>query len=165
MDNEETPNNEETSNVDEVEIIEEETAETQNAELTDKLQRTLAEFDNFRKRTAKEKASMFDEGVSDTITKILPVIDNLERAISTLDRETEAYKGVNMIYKQFEQVLADVGVETIDCVNQTFDPNLHFAVAVVEDENFGEQEVIEELQKGYKYKDKILRHSMVRVAN
>ncbi len=137
-----------------------------NAELTDKLQRNLAEFDNFRKRTQREKASMYDDGVRDTVEKILPMIDNFERALSSIqNKEDSIYKGLSMVYSQFEQTLKDVGVEAIICVGEQFDPNLHFAVSHENMEEYGENEIIDELQKGYKYKDKVIRHSMVKVAN
>lgn len=137
----------------------------QNEELMDKIHRNLAEFDNFRKRTAKEKASMYDDGVKDTIEKILPVIDNFERAVTSLDADESINKGILMIYKQFETALSEIGVETIKCIGQTFDPNLHFAVSHDEDSSFGENEIVEEMQKGYKYKDKVIRCSMVKVVN
>ena len=138
----------------------------QNEDLIDRVHRNMAEFDNFRKRTAKEKASMYDDGVKDTIEKILPVIDNFERAIATLQSVDENIsKGILMIYKQLENTLLDIGVETITSKGATFDPNLHFAVSHEDDANYGENEIIEEMQKGYKYKDKVIRCSMVKVAN
>lgn len=149
-------------------IIEDDIAilKKQNEELIDKIHRNMAEFDNFRKRTSKEKASMYDDGVKDTIEKILPVIDNFERAISTLNSEDEnLIKGILMIYKQFENTLKDIGIETITSIGETFDPNLHFAVSHEDDDSFGDNEIIEEMQKGYKYKDKVIRCSMVKVAN
>ena len=131
------------------------------AEAQDRFQRTLAEFDNFRKRTMKEKASMYDDGVRDTIEKLLPLFDNLERAISSVegkvDDEDPLLKGVKMT--------ASMGVEEIKALGEKFDPNLHAAVAHVDDENYGENEVIIDMLKGYKYKDKVIRHSMVKVAN
>lgn len=140
--------------------------EKQAADNLDKYQRTLAEFDNFRKRTAKEKTSMHDDGVRDTIEKLLPVIDNFERAIlASANTEDSFYKGIIMILKQLKSFLDDLGVEVIEAVGETFDHNQHYAVAHVDDDNYGEGEVIEEMQKGYKYKDKIIRCSMVKVAN
>jgi molecular chaperone GrpE len=132
----------------------------------DKYQRTLAEFDNFRKRTMKEKASMYDDGVRDTVEKLLPVIDNFERAVAAASNAEDGfYKGIVMIFKQMQDFLDGLGVEYIDAVGETFDPNLHHAVAHVEDETCGEGEIVEEMQKGYKYKEKIIRCSMVKVAN
>ena len=139
------------------------------AEAQDRFQRTLAEFDNFRKRTMKEKASMYDDGVRDTIEKLLPLFDNLERAISSVegkvDDEDPLLKGVKMTDKQLKEILASMGVEEIKALGEKFDPNLHAAVAHVDDENYGENEVIIDMLKGYKYKDKVNRHSMVKVAN
>jgi len=136
-----------------------------NKELEDRIHRNMAEFDNFRKRTAKEKTSIYDDGINDTVSKLLPVIDSFERAISTLDIEDEANKGILMIHKQFETALMNIGVETIDCVGETFDHNLHFAVSHASDESLGIGEIVEEMQKGYKYKDKVIRCSMVKVVN
>ena len=139
------------------------------AEAQDRFQRTLAEFDNFRKRTMKEKASMYDDGVRDTIEKLLPLFYNLERAISSVegkvDDEDPLLKGVKMTDKQLKEILASMGVEEIKALGEKFDPNLHAAVAHVDDENYGENEVIIDMLKGYKYKDKVIRHSMVKVAN
>jgi len=138
----------------------------QNAEFLDKLQRSLAEFDNFRKRTAKEKSEMFDIGAMSIVTKILPVVDNLERALnSAADKEDNMYKGILMIYKQLEETLNSVDVKPIECIGEKFDPNQHNAVAHEKIEGAEENVIIEELQKGYRYKDKILRPSMVKVAN
>lgn len=139
------------------------------ADMQDKFQRTLAEFDNFRKRTSKEKASMYDDGVRDTIEKLLPIFDNLERAIASVDGKVDEndplLKGVKMTNKQLKEILAAMGVEEIKALGEKFDPNLHAAVAHVEDENFGENEVVLDMMKGYKYKEKVIRHSMVKVAN
>ncbi|WP_352400536.1 nucleotide exchange factor GrpE [Anaerotignum sp.] len=143
--------------------------EQQAAENFDKYQRSLAEFDNFRKRTAREKASMYDDGVRDTVEKLLMVVDNLERAVAAQEGKAEEndgfFKGVQMTLKQFQDVLHSLGVEEIKALGEQFDPNLHAAVAHEDDENYGENEVILEMLKGYKYKDKVIRHSMVKVAN
>lgn len=145
---------------------EESEADKKAAEYLDRYQRTLAEFDNYRKRTMREKASMYDDGVRETIEKLLPVVDNLERAIaSAKDKEDSLYKGIEMVLKQLKDTLAAMGVEEIPAVGQKFDPNLHSAVSHIEDENFGENEVSIEMLKGYRYKDKVIRHSMVQVAN
>lgn len=135
-------------------------------ELTEKLQRQMAEFDNFRKRTEKEKSSMYAIGAKDIIEKILPVVDNFERGLATAENLEDPFAaGMDKIYKQFITTLTDLGVEPIEAVGQEFDPNLHNAVMHVEDEEAGENVVVEEFQKGYKYKDTIVRHSMVKVAN
>ena len=143
--------------------------EQQAADNLDKYQRCLAEFDNFRKRTSKEKASMYDDGVRSTVEKLLGVIDNLERAVAVqegkADENDAFFKGVKMTLTQFQETLHGMGVEEIKAVGEKFDPNLHAAVAHEDDENYGENEVILEMLKGYKYKDKVIRHSMVKVAN
>ena len=138
------------------------------ADLEDRLKRQIAEFDNFRKRTEKEKSAMFDMGARHIIEAILPTIDNFERGLKTVPEDKEAkafYDGMEMIYKQMLKVLSDVGVTAIDCLDKEFDLNLHNAVMHVEDEAYGNNIIIEEFQKGYKYKDTVIRHSMVKVAN
>ena len=137
----------------------------QIAELTDKLKRQLAEFENFRNRTDKEKSQMYAVGAKDVIEKILPVIDNFERGLKSIPEDQKGgpvASGMEMIYKQ---LLTDLGVTPIEAVGQEFDPNLHNAVMHAEDEELGENIIAEEFQKGYKYKDTVLRHSMVKVAN
>ena len=138
------------------------------ADLTDRLKRSMAEFDNFRKRSEKEKATMFDIGARSIAEKILPVVDNFERAMVAAPKEGDGKAfadGITMIYNQLKKTLEDLGVKPIDCVGQAFDPNFHNAVMHVEDESLGENVVAEELLKGYMYKDSVLRHSMVKVAN
>ena len=138
------------------------------ADLTDRLKRSMAEFDNFRKRSEKEKATMFDMGARSIAEKILPVVDNFERAMVAAPKEGDGKAfadGITMIHNQLKKTLEDLGVKPIDCVGQAFDPNFHNAVMHVEDESLGENVVAEELLKGYMYKDSVLRHSMVKVAN
>ncbi|MGN0342866.1 MAG: nucleotide exchange factor GrpE [Roseburia sp.] len=137
-------------------------------ELNDRLRRQMAEFDNFRKRTEKEKSQMFDMGASTIIEKILPVIDSFERglaAVSEEEKENSFVQGMDKVYKQMTTALAEVGVTAIEAAGAEFDPNLHNAVMHVEDESLGENVVAEELQKGYMYKETVVRHSMVKVAN
>ncbi len=137
-------------------------------ELQDRLKRQMAEFDNFRKRTEKEKSAMYEIGARDIIEKILPVLDNFERGLAVVPedaKESSFVEGVTMIYKQFVKTLEDAGVEAIEAKGQTFDPNLHNAVMHIEDEAYGENEISQELQKGYKYRGTVVRHSMVQVAN
>lgn len=137
-------------------------------ELTDKYKRTFAEFDNFRKRTEKEKASMYEIGAKDIIKKILPVVDNFERGfkvVSEEEKNTPFAEGMDKIYKQLLTTLNDCGVSEIEAEGKEFDPNLHNAVMHIEDEAYGDNEVIEVLQKGYMYKESVVRHSMVKVAN
>ena len=138
------------------------------ADLTDRLKRSMAEFDNFRKRSEKEKATMFDMGARSVAEKLLPIVDNFERAMTATPAEGEGKAfaaGIAMIYNQMTKTLEALGVKPIDCVGKDFDPNLHNAVMHIEDESLGENVVAEELLKGYMYKDGVLRHSMVKVAN
>ena len=135
---------------------------------TDRLKRTMAEFDNFRKRTEKEKSAMYEIGAKDIIEKILPVVDNFERGLATIPEgeEKSAFaEGMDKVYKQLVKTLGDAGVKPIEAVGQPFDPNFHNAVMHIEDENLGENVVAEEFQKGYVYRDSVVRHSMVKVAN
>lgn len=137
-------------------------------ELNDKLMRTIAEFDNFRKRSEKEKNAMFEIGAKGIIEKILPVIDNFERGLGSISEEEKGSafaQGIEAIYKQFVTVLEDAGVKAIEAVGQEFDPNFHNAVMHIEDDSFGENIIAEEFQKGYMYKESVVRHSMVKVAN
>lgn len=137
-------------------------------ELTDRVRRQMAEFDNFRKRTEKEKTQMFETGAKSIVEKILPVVDNFERGLAAVTEEekgTPFVEGMEKIYKQMMTVLEEVGVKPIEAVGQEFDPNLHNAVMHVEDEEFGENIIAEEFQKGYTYRDSVVRHSMVKVAN
>ena len=134
----------------------------------DKYTRLYAEFQNFRRRTEKEKSAMFDMGAKSILEKLLPVIDNFERAFSTVPEDPEAAqyaKGMEMIYRQLLKNLEDAGATPIDCKGKPFDPNYHNAVMHVEDESLGENVIVEEFQKGYMYKDSVLRYSMVKVAN
>ena len=138
------------------------------AELEDARMRQLAEFENFRKRSEKEKSQMFEVGAKSVVEKILPVIDNFERGLNSIpeDAKGSAFAdGMEKIYKQFVKTLDDLGVKPIEAVGKPFDPNFHNAVMHVEDENLGENVVAAELQKGYTYKESIVRHSMVQVAN
>ena len=137
-------------------------------ELEDRVKRQMAEFDNFRKRTEKEKSHMYEVGARDVIEKILPVVDNFERGLAAVPEEQKndpVIDGMDKIYRQLMTVLADLGVEPIEAVGKEFDPNFHNAVMHVEDEELGENVVAEEFQKGYLYKDTVIRHSMVKVAN
>ena len=138
------------------------------AQLDDLRKRNLAEFENFRKRTEKEKSTMFDMGAKSVLDKLLPIIDNFERGFAGLSEEQMSdpfVSGMDMVYKQLVKALADMGVEPIEAVGKPFDPNLHNAVMHVEDENLGENTVAQEFQKGYLYHGSVVRHSMVQVAN
>lgn len=137
-------------------------------ELNDRLRRQMAEFDNFRKRSEKEKSQMYDMGVKSIIEKILPVVDNFERGLTAVpedDKDSAFVDGMDKIYKQMISMLSEAGVEPIEAVGNEFNPDFHNAVMHVEDEELGENIVAEELQKGYMYRDLVVRHSMVKVAN
>ena len=139
--------------------------EQQIEDLTDRLKRNMAEFDNFRKRTEKEKSSMYVIGAKDIIEKILPVVDNFERGLAQAPEDDPFAEGMQKIYKQFTTTMEGMGVEPIEAVGKEFNPDFHNAVMHVEDESVGENIVVEELQKGYTYKGFVVRHSMVKVAN
>ena len=137
-------------------------------ELSDKLLRQMAEFDNFRKRTEKEKSAMYEVGAKAIIEKLLPVIDNFERGFMTVaeeDKEDAFVTGMEMVYKQMLTMLESVDVKVIEAVGQEFNPDLHNAVMHVDDDSVGENIVVEEFQKGYTYRDSVVRYSMVKVAN
>lgn len=137
-------------------------------ELTDRVQRQMAEFDNFRKRSEKEKAAMYEIGARSVVEKILPTIDNFERGFAALTEEQRAEPfadGMDKVYRQMMTTLEEIGVKPIEAVGKEFDPNYHNAVMHVEDEDAGENIVVEEFQKGYMYRDSVVRHSMVKVAN
>ena len=137
-------------------------------ELTDKYRRTMAEFDNYRKRTEKEKSAMYEIGAKDIINKILPVVDNFERGLATIpeaDKGTPVAEGMDKIYKQLTKTLEDLGVKEIEAEGIEFNPDFHNAVMHVEDDSLGENVIAEVLQKGYMYKESVVRHSMVKVAN
>lgn len=137
-------------------------------ELTDRVTRQMAEFDNFRKRTEKEKSAMYEIGVKSVIEKLLPIVDNFERGFSTVaeeDKEDSFVKGMEMVYKQILTTFETIGVKPIEAVGQEFNPDLHNAVMHVDDETVGENIIVEEFQKGYTYHDTVVRYSMVKVAN
>ena len=138
-------------------------------ELNDRLIRQMAEFDNFRKRSEREKSQMFEMGAKDIVEKILPVVDNMERGLATVSEEEMANnafaQGMEKVYKHFMTVLEQAGVKPIEAVGTEFNPDFHNAVMHVEDENVGENIVVEEFQKGYMYRESVVRHSMVKVAN
>lgn len=142
--------------------------ESQKAELEekdDRLKRLMAEFDNFKKRSQKEREGLYNTLISDIFTSLLPVIDNLEKAASVKTEDENYKQGVEMVLKQFKDVLAANGVKEIETTGKTFDPELHEAVGSVVDENLGEKEIKEEYRKGYIIDGKVIRHSLVVVAN
>ena len=137
-------------------------------ELSDKYRRTMAEFDNFRKRTEKEKAAMYEIGSKDIINKLLPVVDNFERGLASIpeaDKGTPVADGMDKIYKQLTKMLEEAGVKEIEAEGQEFNPDFHNAVMHIDDDTLGENVVAEVLLKGYTYRDSVVRHSMVKVAN
>ena len=137
-------------------------------ELTDMVKRQMAEFDNYRKRTEKEKSSMYEIGAREVIEKILPIVDNFERGLAAVpeeEKDSPFVEGMNKVYRQLLSSFEGMGVKAIESVGQEFDPDYHNAVMHVEDEEAGENTVVEEFQKGYTYKDTVIRHSMVKVAN
>ena len=137
-------------------------------ELEDKVKRQLAEFENFRNRTEKEKSRMYEFGARDVIEKMLPVVDNFERGLAAIpeaEKGGPVASGMEMIYKQIMNTLEGLGVTPIDALNKPFDPNFHNAVMHVEDDEIEESTVVEEFQKGYIYKEHVIRYSMVKVAN
>lgn len=134
-------------------------------DLDDRYKRILAEFENFKKRSGKEREGLYNSILADVVEVMLPVVDNLENAAKVETQDTEYKKGVELVLKQFKDVLASKGVEEIKAVGETFDPELHEAVSSIQDENLGEQEVAQEYRKGYKIGSKVIRHSMVIVAN
>lgn len=134
-------------------------------ELDDRYKRILAEFENFKKRSSKERDSLYHSIFSDVVEVILPVLDNLENAVKVETQDEEYKKGIELVLKQFQEVLASKGVEEIKAVGETFDPELHEAVSSIQDENLGEKEIAQEYRKGYKIGSRVIRHSMVVVAN
>lgn len=138
------------------------------AELEEQRMRQLAEFENFRKRSEKEKSQMFEIGAKTVVEKILPVIDNFERglaAVSEEQKDSSFVQGMELVYKQILTTLEEIGVKPIEAVGQEFDPNLHNAVMMVDDDDKESGTVAEEMQKGYMYKESVVRHSMVKVVN
>ena len=142
--------------------------EAELAEANDKFMRLAAEYDNYRRRTTREQELMYGDGKADAVEKILPVLDNLDRAMAAEPETAEAkqyHEGVKMTIRQFKEVMSKIGVIEIEALGKEFDPNLHNAVMHVEDETVGDNTVVEEFQKGYMLGDRVIRHSMVKVAN
>lgn len=137
----------------------------ENEEQEDRIKRLIAEFDNFKKRSAKEREQLYNSIISDIAISLLPVLDNLEKAVSVKTEDENYRVGVELVLKQFKEVLASNGVKEIEAVGKTFDPELHEAVSSVEDDNLGVQEIKEEYRKGYMIGNKVIRHSLVVVAN
>lgn len=148
--------------------IELQKSEEKVAELTDRYQRLMAEFENARKRSAKEQSHMYDVGAKEVLSKLLPVVDNFERGLDALseeEKEDAFAQGIEKIYQQLMTVFGELGVKAMDAAGKEFNPDYHNAVMHVEDDTMGENLVAEEFQKGYMYKESVLRHSMVKVVN
>ena len=134
-------------------------------ELDDRYKRILAEFENYKKRSAKERESLYNSILSDVVEVMLPILDNLENAAKIETKDEEYKKGIELVLKQFQDTLKAKGVEEIKTVGETFDPELHEAVSSIQDDTKGEKEIVQEYRKGYKIGSKVIRHSMVVVAN
>mgnify|MGYP002707911366 CR=1 FL=1 len=134
-------------------------------ETEDRLKRVAAEFDNYKKRSAKEKDALYNSLIADIVSNFLPIMDNLEQAVAAETKDEEYRKGIELVLKQFKDVLASKGVKEIDAVGKTFDPELHEAISSIVDENLGEKEIAQEYRKGYMIGNRVIRHSMVIVAN
>ncbi len=145
--------------------VTEEAQEESCEDYKDKLLRTMAEFDNYKKRTAKEKDAMYEYAVAETVGKILPVIDTLKLSLAHAENDDPVKKGVELTIKQFDEVLSKLNVKEIEALGKTFDPNLHNAVMHIDDDSYGEQEIAEVLQSGYILNERVIRYSMVKVAN
>lgn len=134
-------------------------------EKEDRIKRLMAEFENFKKRSDKERTNLYNSVMGDVVTSLLPVLDNLEKAAKVETKDEQYKNGVEMVLNQFKDVLKANGVKEIETVGKKFDPSIHEAVSLVQDENLGEKEIKEEFRKGYMIGDKVLRHSLVVVAN
>lgn len=147
------------------ELKEKSPIEIELEETTDRFKRLMAEFDNYKKRSVKERDMLYNSVLADVISKFLPIIDNLEKAVNAKTEDENYKQGIELILKQINDTLTSLGVEVIETVGKTFDPELHEAVSSVVDENLGEKEIKEEFRKGYKIGLKVIRHAMVVVAN
>jgi len=158
-----------TNNAEEPKVVDETNPETVLAseydELNDRYKRLLAEFENYKKRSAKERESIYGMITGDVVTTMLPIMDNLEKAVSAKTEDTQYQDGVALVARQFQEALKSLGLEEIETVGKRFDPEFHEAVSHIQDETKGEQEIVQEYRKGYKIGNKVVRHSMVIVAN
>lgn len=132
---------------------------------TDRLKRIMAEFENYKKRSSKERDNLYSSILSDVVEKMLPVLDNLEKAVEVKTKDNEYRSGVELVLKQYQDVLTAFGVKKIETVGHTFDPEIHEAVSSIQDEKYGEKEVVQEFRTGYMVNTKVIRHAMVVVAN
>ena len=147
------------------EISETEKIKTELEETTDRYKRLMAEFDNYKKRSSKEREGLYNSLLADIVSSVLPIVDNLEKAVATKTEDENYKQGVEMVHKQLLDTLSNLGVEQITTIGETFNPEYHEAVSSIQDDKLGEKEIKEEFRKGYKIKDKVIRHSMVVVAN
>ncbi len=163
----ETEKNENNKKADEIIELKKqiESQKVQIDETEDRLKRVAAEFDNYKKRNTKERDGMYNSLTSDIVSNFLPILDNLEKAVDTETKDEEYKKGIELVLKQFKDVLTARGVKEIETIGKTFDPELHEAVSSVQDPNKGEKEIVQEYRKGYMIGNKVIRHSMVIVAN
>ena len=161
----ENSNNEEKANNQEESTNKEMVPKEDYDDLEDRYKRILAEFENFKKRSGKEREMLYNSILSDVVEVILPIVDNLENAVKTETQDEEYKKGIELVLKQFKDVLQSKGVVEIKTIGETFDPELHEAVSSIQDENLGEKEIAGEYRKGYKIGNRVIRHSMVIVAN
>ena len=164
MDKEEVVNNENETKVENANVIEEKN-NSEYDELNDRYKRLLAEFENYKKRSQKEKENIYGMITGDVVSSMLPIMDNLEKAAEAKTEDTQYQDGVKLVARQFQEALKRLGLEEIEAVGQKFDPEFHEAVSHIEDETKGEQEIVQEYRKGYRIGSKIVRHSMVVVAN
>ena len=144
---------------------EEQKAKEELDNMSDRLKRLMAEFDNFKKRTAKEREMLYSSILGDIANKLLPVLDNLEKAANAKTEDTNYKQGIDLVLKQYQDLLKSLGIQEIESIGKTFDPELHEAVSMVTDEGLGEKEIKEEFRKGYKIGERVIRHAMVIVAN
>lgn len=144
---------------------EEQKAKEELDNMSDRLKRLMAEFDNFKKRTAKEREMLYSSILGDIANKLLPVLDNLEKAANAETEDTNYKQGIDLVLKQYQDLLKSLGIQEIESIGKTFDPELHEAVSMVTDEGLGEKEIKEEFRKGYKIGERVIRHAMVIVAN
>ncbi len=164
MDKEEVVNNENETKVENANVIEEKN-NSEYDELNDRYKRLLAEFENYKKRSQKEKENIYGMITGDVVSSMLPIMDNLEKAAEAKTEDTQYQDGVKLVARQFQEALKRLGLEEIEAVGQKFDPEFHEAVSHIEDETKGEQEIVQEYRKGYRIGNKVVRHSMVIVAN
>lgn len=166
MDKEEVVNNENEEKVENTTTVEETVKDTSEYdELNDRYKRLLAEFENYKKRSQKEKENIYGMITGDVVSTMLPIMDNLEKAAEAKTADTGYQDGVKLVARQFREALRSLGLEEIEAVGQRFDPEFHEAVSHIDDETKGEQEIVQEYRKGYRIGNKVVRHSMVIVAN